>query len=145
MTNPRVVVANSAHRVWKRCLARQTSLMGLVTEEAVRSGDGRYEGGRGEVIRDPAALRQSALSQTSARKMYRPARRESQRTDAAAGAEGWMTSGEICLAGAPRSVHMWALPCLNSLGGARRESGRGSLLQRAARKLGCEKEEIPPV
>jgi hypothetical protein len=56
-----------------------------------------------------------------------------------------MTSGEICLAGGPRSVgHVGPAACLNSLGEHGGGSRAGWVLQRAARKLGREKEEPPP-
>jgi hypothetical protein len=54
-------------------------------------------------------------SQTSARKMYRPAV-ASRNAQTPAGAEGWMSGGEIWLAGALVGEQV-GLPCLNSLPG----------------------------
>ena len=78
-----------------------------------------------EVIRDPAL--HPRCSQPNKRQQNvpptAPARRESQRTDAA-GAEGWMRSGEICPAGhpGPRACGP-AVPELHYLGVGKGRSG----------------------
>jgi hypothetical protein len=97
-------------------------------------------------MRDSALHSKSpAAKQAPGKGTAQPSRARNAQTPA--GAEGWMRSGEIWLAGVPG---MWGLPCLNYTVHKVHTTTRGDwgvrmVLQRAARKLESKKEEVPPV